>query len=861
MKFSLRNYLPVLLLFGMVSCQLKAKEEAEAEELEADGMEAAMRQQFQMTRDPMLNIVPRERLEIAKQQATAISNANFRMSALSWQERGPNNVGGRTRAILVDSRDATGNTVWAGSVSGGLFKTSNFTAATPSWTPVNDQMLNLAITCLVQDRTTPTIMYAGTGEGWFNIDAVQGAGIFKSTDGGLTWNRLPSTAQFEYVQDVVIDNNGYVYAALRNASTAFRGVNRSTDGGTTWTQVLGIGATGSPHTFTTGRAADLEVAPNGDVYATLGIFTRTQLFKSAASNGANTGAVNAWTNLTPNLNITRGTYRGELAIAPSNSNRLYLLLEDSATSNVRGIWRSSDGGTVWDSLPAPSALNNGNNSQNWYNLTAAVDPGNPDVLVVGGFHIARSTDAGASFVDINSNIHVDEHTLVYLSSSKLIVGNDGGIYYSPDINTGSFTFNNKNSGYNVTQFYGADFHPTTTNYFLAGAQDNNTLRFTSPGVNAVTAVVGGDGAIPHIDQTEPNIQIGAYVYNNYYRTLDGGATPFAPLSVNNNRGQFINPTDYDDNTNTLYCGDDPGQYFVINSMGGTPTSRINSISQMTTSRQVSAVKVDPFNAATVWIAASWSGNGSSVGPQILKINNANTSSPGVVVNSVISAFPGAYISSIDVDPANANHVLITLSNYGVISVFESTDGGNNWNTIEGNLPDMPVYWGVFAPSNGLLNGASGGTGGILLGTELGVWTTSVINGGGTVWAPETGLPRVRTDMIKWRPSDFTVLVATHGRGLWTSNIPVVTGIPSVNNTKNFIRYATADEQNLFIATGNLNMNKMQVRIFDLNGRLVTSKETAYANQSIAISQLARSSYILKVYGAKGEQYTLQFVKR
>ncbi|MBS1655685.1 MAG: exo-alpha-sialidase, partial [Bacteroidetes bacterium] len=283
-----------ILLTGIISCHFKNESRENEPEEEMDGVDLAMQQEFMMTRDPALNTVPRERLEVARQSLIDASTA--RLNALSWQERGPNNIGGRTRAILVDKRDATGNTVFAGSVGGGIFKTTNFLSATPNWAPVDDQLNNLAITVLVQDTANPTTMYAGTGEGWFNIDGIVGHGIYKSTDGGTTWAVIPSTVAttattFEYVQDLVIDKNGNLYASTRNLSSGIRGVQRSTDGGTTWTQVLGATLT-TPIVFQTGRAADLEVASNGDIYASLGLVgaafsNRSVVLKSSfATNGA-----------------------------------------------------------------------------------------------------------------------------------------------------------------------------------------------------------------------------------------------------------------------------------------------------------------------------------------------------------------------------------------------------------------------------------------------------------------------------------------------------------------------------------------------------------------------------------------------
>jgi hypothetical protein len=856
MKFWPNNWLAVCMLIALAGCHSKKTVENESGDLETDGMEQAMQQQFKMLHDPNLNTIPAERLETAKQQARSLI-ASARLTALSWTERGPNNIGGRTRSMMVDRRDATGNTVFAGSVSGGIFKTTNFLSATPTWSPIDDKLANLAINALVQDRNTPNTMYAGTGEGWFNLDAVRGAGIFKSTDGGTTWTQLVSTIGFEYVQDLMIDNNGNLYASLRNASTLNRGVQRSTNGGTTWTQVLGLPLAG----FTTGRAADLEVATNGDLYATLGIFSRTMVMKSNFSvNGANTGAAGTWAEITPVK--TAVTQRAEIAVAPSNSQRLYLMMQDSATSEVKSLYRSSDGGSTWDSLAPPAPVNNGTVSQAWFNLIAAVDPNNPDVLVVGGYHLAKSTDAGLNFTDVTGTNHVDQHVLIYTSSSTLLVGNDGGVYVSTNANAATPTFVNKNQGYNATQFYGADYHPTNSNYFLAGAQDNNTQKFTAAGINTTVAVVGGDGGIPHIDQTDGQIQIAATTGNNFYRSLDGGNVWSFMSAVSNNRGQFINGTDYDDNLNVLYSGDDPGRYYYITNLQGTPSSNFNTLPQISSGREVTAVKVDPFSAGTVWLGT----NSVSAGviPAVLKVTSANTAAPNVVVSSILpSSIPaGSYISCIDVDPVNGNHILVTLSNFGITSVLESTDGGSSWVSIEGNLPDLPVYWGIFAPANAQLNGPGGGNGGILLGTELGVWTTSQINGTSTNWIPNsTGFPNVRTDMLKFRASDNMLVAATHGRGLFTTTLPtVILGVPTVDNTKNFIKTSFVSGSQLYIRTGNLAVTGMHVRLFDLQGQLLYSSDTKYNDQTVPVGNLPASSYILKVYGNKGEQYTRQFVK-
>jgi hypothetical protein len=281
------------------------------------------------------------------------------------------------------------------------------------------------------------------------------------------------------------------------------------------------------------------------------------------------------------------------------------------------------------------------------------------------------------------------------------------------------------------------------------------------------------------------------------------------------------------------------------------------------------LKVDPTvsGGGTVWVAAFDTIRRQNYTPQrplVLKITNANTASP---VASVITTLPntavpinGAYPSSIDVDPANGNHILVTLSNYGVPSVFESTDGGANFVNIEGNIPDVPVRWGIFLPPSLSVDGVTGG--GILLATEVGVWYTATTSGATTTWTPQNnGLPNVRTDMLRYRTSDGLLAVATHGRGLFTTTLTsVATGVPTVPNTRNFIDYLVPSQQQLFVKVGNLNTPTMELRLFAVDGKLVYSSKTKYANQNIPIGQLARGSYIIKIYGTRNEQFTKQFVK-
>jgi hypothetical protein len=781
----------ILLAFYFYPSKESFKEVGEDPSEEATEVDKLIEQEFRLTRDPKLNRIPRERLLVATEARNAklsTMKVNTAVSGIAWTERGPNNVGGRTRALWFDLNGAPGYTkVWSGGVAGGLWVTNDITVATPVWTKKDDFFDNLAISSFVQSPTTPNTMYFGTGEGWFNSDAVQGLGIWKSTDGGNTWGRLMSTANFLFVQDLLIDNNGNLYATLRPTGTSAGGVQKSTDGGNTWTQVLG-----SPVFGSSARGADLEMAPNGDIYCSLGTTGSNGgiYVSSAAVNGVNTGNAGTWVNITPNaagtiMNPTSFWNRIELATAPSNPDVVYALFQGFNNSNCTSIQQYTPSTNTWTVRSVPTIIDQGSNSvftrgQAFYDLIAAVDPNNANSLYIGGVDALRSDDNGATWTQMSTwslfaatgftaaqNIHADHHAITYVpgSSSRVLWGTDGGVYYTTDANITGVgakpTWAGKNTGYNVTQYYGCAIHPTTTNYFLAGAQDNGSHRFNAAGLNNVTSASGGDGGFPHIDQDNGNVQITSYVNNNYFISTNNGVN-FTTFNKNN-RGDFINPTDYDNTANILYGGDDPGFYYRWTSPESNGADAQVGVTAFGTGF-ITHVAVSPITLNRVYFGLD---NGS-----VVMVDNAQTGTTQAGVTIKPAAV--GVVSCIAIDPADENHMLVTSSNFGVNNVYESTNalsGSPTWTVVDGNLPDMPVRWAMFDPRN---------SDWALLATELGVWSTDNINGGATDWSPtNSGLANVRVDMLQYRASDRTIAAATHGRGLYTAAVPNVT-TPDIN---------------------------------------------------------------------------------
>jgi hypothetical protein len=712
-------------------------------------IDKAIEQEFEATKDPALNEVPRQRLMAARAYADRLRNNPSRatISGISWDERGPNNVSGRTRAILVDAGDLTGNTLFAGGVGGGLWVTNNALAATPTWTNIGDQFGNLAISSIYQDPSNSNIIYFGTGEGWFNGDAIRGLGIWKSTNGGTTWTQLSSTnnSTFHYVQKIVVAGNGDVYACTRNG-----GIQRSTNGGTSWTKVLGSGAGAS-----TNRAADIEIAANGDFYAAMGIFSTDGIYKS--SNGS------TWTKQAGGL-PTSGYYRIELACAPSDQNRVYAVY-CGTNYNVSGIYRTDNAGASWSAQTVPSAfgMTNFARGQAWYDLIAAVHPTNSSRVFIGGIDILVSTNAGSTWTQLTQwyggggfqYAHADQHAMIFQPNNADVMyyGNDGGVFRSTNSAATTPTISFISNGYNVTQFYHADIHPGYgVNEYLAGAQDNGTQRYTSPGINNTIEVTGGDGAFSHIDQDNPAIQISAYVYNQYRVTSNAWGS-YTTVNYSSSTGRFINPTDYDSDENVLYGANNGNSYFRMTGVGSSNTTGAQSMTAFG-GAEASHVKVSPNVTNRVYFGLD---NG-----DVVRVDNAhNTSASGTVIRA-----GSGYVSCVEVEDGDEDHILVTYSNYGVNSIWETTNGGSTWTSVEGNLPDMPIRWVIFIP---------GQADSAMVATELGTWTTDNLNGTSTVWgASNTDFANVRVDALVSRSSDRQIIAATHGRGLFSTdffNIP------------------------------------------------------------------------------------------
>ena len=725
---------------------------------------------YLMMYDPNTGTIPTERIldavEFAEQKRMSLSYEK-RMTEVNWVERGPNTIGGRTRAILLDPNDSTNKKLWAAGVTGGLWYTNDITSGNPTWNSVDGTWGNLAVGSINSDPNDSNTMYVGTGErmGIFSTSS-RGLGMWKTTDGGSTWSHLTATENFNYVTDIIVRNESgtsVVYAGVGGHyyegkwhGSANTGLWRSADGGATWTQVMDTASTdGDAY-----EIMDLDMGSDNRIWAA----SRTNVYGNGGGDIFYSDDGTNWTKIS--LGFIGSANRTIIAVAPSDPNTVYGMIASSDTRKINWIVKTTDSGANWttytyggsDPFPVDS---NGNvlgdaNGQAGYDLSLGVDPNDPNTVFAGELDIFKTTDAGASWTQVTgggsgtASMHVDQQNLKTITSNEVIFSNDGGIYYTSDAGV---TVSNRNTGYNVSQFYSVALHPDAgSQYVMGGTQDNGTWTIQGTGIQSGSAKVGGDGAYTHIDQLDPNYQFTATTYNSIYRSTNGGSS--FSLYANHeaadgsDTGFFINPSTIDPTSQTFYSAVDASTILRLNNYSTLADKTLMSISLGSTA---SAFKMSPHTDGVLFV-------GTSSG-RIFKITDAHTSS--YTATDISGSNVSGYIASIDIGKDD-NQILVTVSNYGVPSVWETIGGGgaNGWIDVEGDLADMPIRWGLYNPNN---------YNQVILATELGTWVSDDISVSNPTWNPSNdGLANVRTDMLVRRSSDNALAAGTHGRGLFYS---------------------------------------------------------------------------------------------
>lgn len=732
-----------------------------------------------------------------------------------WIERGPNNVGGRTRTLLFDPNDPTKKRVFAGAVSGGLWVNKDITNNESPWILVEDVPGNLNISCIATDPRNPNIWYLGTGE-QYNWNSPSGNGIYKSLDGGISWENMViienqnSTDGIYYINDIIIrdaGDNSEIYLGVgaygpnaggtngkiivpSGQGSKHAGLYKSTDDGNSWKRIesenFKWNSQNQDYYFIPN---DFEIAADNKIWmSTIG---PNGWWSSDNGGGRIFSSVDGdnWDEA-PISPIGENENRIEISVSSTNPNKLYALTQTA------DIYVTEDSFNTIEVLAKPNDIDQGipandfTRGQGWYNLVIEVDPKNDDILYVGGICLFKSIK-GANTLEVSdwkqisqwyqfnepgqnySVVHADQHELVFRpgNSNEAIIGNDGGIYYAYDLEN-SFendVIQSRNKNYNVTQFYyGAYGENLLNEQILGGTQDNGTQFFdtSSSQISSSFDITSGDGGYCEIDKDGDYVissrQYGVYTYfrtpvkaisnETYYDSKLLDRYQFGKCE-----GAFINPADLDHSLDILYtCRDNKISRYTL---GDKSAIEYEINLNILNNENITSIKVSPYSTNSSMLIVG------TINGKLFSLKNGNLAEDQIIWDDITGKEFVGSVSDIQFGETE-DDIIVTFSNYGIQSVWYTSNKGISWHTKNGDLPDLPVFCVV---QNPLAKNE------VIVGTMLGVWSTNNFDEEFPNWERAyNGMRDVMVLGLDIRKSDNSVLASTYGRGLFTGKFSAST---------------------------------------------------------------------------------------
>lgn len=954
-------------------------EEREDKDQKARFHEERLRYEFDLIKDPKTGKVPEgifERemalariLPVKEEETISLSTSDNSGITVNnaYHPAGPNNIGGRTRAVLYDVRynGSSNRVIIAGSVSGGIMRSTDGGSSWVNVTPTTSSVDVHSFTALAQDPRPgfQDTWYAGGGELYGNSASEIGApffgwGLWKSADNGATWTKLtfalddiPGNApqgttieNFDHAFDIVYrlqvhPTTGHLYIACH------RRVVRSTDQGNSFQTVFGSAVTSTAGAGQTEVAitagGKIMVAMNG---ANPDLTLRGVHISSTGARGSFQRIAGGQTLGVDSVSRWRAnssdatTKRIIMATAPSNQNIAYVFYENGLSNEAPDLKPEADlfrlnmagGNFEWsnrsDSLPDLPLGNLANSDplavQGGYNMLVKVKPDNADVVFVGGTNLYRSTDGFATNANtawINGyrqfpldyglypNGHPDIHELVFNPSNanEAICGDDGGIRRTPNISAGggSYPIHPVNwsflSNYQTLQYYFVALDPGAgRNNFVGGAQDNGTLLRDKLGIlgtsmadsNNHVPILGGDGTAVGFSElnisTQTQFVYGASQLGNIRRIRVVGGfqstnirpndlTPASPNSTTE-FGEFItnfrlNP----DNTEDLY-------YVNFNRLFRTTAASSVAAGGWTELTGVARAvnPAMPENGTNIRIRGMAFSRGpyatshalylGTTNGKIFRLDNprniAFTTAPVDITPPGLTG----NVQDMAVNPNNDDELLAVVSNYGVVSIWITTNAKSAvpaWRSIEGNLALPSIRSCEIVVKK---NASNQPVTEYYVGTSVGLYSTTDISGSPN-WQRESPnlLKFAVIRHMEYRPADNVMVVGTHGNGMFytflgTPNFTpnLNTGITPVTNDKNFIRslYPTMTSQNIRYQIGNMfGVKRLTVIVIGTNGQLVFKRESGYQNGTVDLKGVPAGTYIISIYSDDGKNRFIQKV--
>ncbi|MCA9741867.1 T9SS type A sorting domain-containing protein [candidate division KSB1 bacterium] len=700
-----------------------------------------------------------QRMHVLKSQ-TAIAE---------WEFVGPTNIGGRISDIEYNPTDP--HIVYAGAATGGVFRSND---GGSSWQPIFDEQAVLPIGDIAIDPAQPRTIYVGTGEANGGHNNFPGGGIFKSIDGGQSWQHAGLT-ETTSISRIVVNplQPNIVYAAAIGSYFSpdpHRGVYKSDDGGQNWRKVLFLSDSAG--------VIDLVIHPQKpNILFAAGWHRIRPATGDVTFTGANSAVFKSvdggfsWEKLGQNSGLPAPDVsigRIGLTICTEQPDHLYALYSDGFYHY--GLYRTRDGGATWSRTDQFRGLRSGTGNLSWYLGQVRVAPDNPEKVFVLDVGLMGSEDGGQTWPIFHlggfGSPHVDHHALAFHPEkpNHILNGNDGGIYLST------------NAGRNwkkapelpITQFYHISHDPSNPERVFGGTQDNGTVRTLTGGGNDWDHILGGDGFYVLIDPTDPETIYAESQFGGLAKTRDGGQSWRVVL----NGISVSEPTNWStpilmdaQNSHILYYGTtriyktwDGGEswHAISSALGNSSSATVTTIAPSPTD---SAVVYAGTEDGQVWITRD-------AGGSWLNITND---------------LPLRWVTRLRVDPLDAEIAYVTFSGLKWDSplphVFRTGNGGATWTDISNNLPDAPVNSILVDPVD---------RNALYVATDIGVYFSG--NRGGAWQAFGRGMPMVSVYDLDIDQTNRYLLAGTHGRSIYRIQLGSTTGIadnPHPQNLTNF----------------------------------------------------------------------------
>ena len=659
---------------------------------------------------------------------------------------GPSNIGGRSTSVAVDPTDA--DRVWIGAAGGGVWRSTD---AGRTWTPRWRAGAPLEIGALAIDPSDTATIYCGTGEANLSADSYPGDGVYRSTNGGTSWEpwalsdtvglprRIGSIAVDPFdSKHVLVGGVGFGRVSSDND---FGGLYRTTNRGQTWQRLTFV----STNNYWC-HAIVFDAVTEGRIFATVtGPGASSGIYRS--NDGGQT-----WTQLKNGLPPTDRIGRTAIAIAPSNHRVVYAVCADMASNRadrVLGVFRSSNGGGSWVDVTTNHFQAE---RQMSYNCTIAVHPSDPNHVLCGGVDLHLTTDGGATWKratrwdaerGTSRYAHADHHQIVMAAvPGRVYTANDGGMDVSVD---GGAHWENRSNGLATNMFYDVDVAQTDVRFFGGGAQDNGTVVTRDGRPDTFFEIDGGDGGWIVIDPNEAGHVYTSSQFGAITRLRNGHRRDVSPpFRDEDSVGIWMVYVTIDPNdSETIYTGNH--RVYRTRNDGLS----WDALTPPLDGSPISAIEVAPADSNAIYVGTENGGFFRSLDGGVTW--SANLTSPEL---------PGVMVTRIETHPGNANDVYLTIGNSGNSHVFRSTNSGATWVDIDGGqLPDVPHSALLIRPD---------APNELYVACDVGVFMTS---DRGATWQNATGgLPNVMVVDLVYHDGSRTLFAATYGRSIWAASV-------------------------------------------------------------------------------------------